>query len=290
MRKYNLLLLFLFLSSLAVSQESPINADNTSNEIDDKRWDISIDLVNRYIWRGQSWGGNFPAAQPAFNFAVTEKLSVGTWATTNFQNEYYFSDGTTPKGYQELDLGVSYQLTDFMSVDLWDYYWPAFQKLEGVDRSYFNYGPNGVKTVDASLVFDFSDGYKLPFDANVSTLVAGNDYRYDSNDKARQNYTTYIELGYTFFNIFDAISAKDLQDINLHTVAGAVLNNQAEYYTYADYDRPSLVNLGVDLSKEFDLGGGITMPLAVNYTYNGATANTELYGKHFAVARLSFYY
>ena len=288
-----LVVAFLYSSSLmAQISESVSDSIQTSETEDTKRWDVALDLVSRYIWRGQSWGGNFMAAQPSFNYAITKKLTIGTWATTNFQKDYYYSDGVTEnKGYQEVDLGLTYQLTNFLSVQLWDYYWPTFEKLEGVDQNYFNYGPDGVQSVDASLVFDFSDGYQFAFDATLSTLVAGNDYRYNADgENPKQNYTTYVEAGYTFANLFDGVSAKTFKNISLHPTVGCVLNNQAEYYTYADYDKPSFVNLALNATREFDLGRGITMPLILNYTHNAANKNTEIYGRDFLTAGISFWY
>ena len=288
MRQFILPILCMTIFSQHLAAQEEIPADSTAT----KRWEIGIDLVSRYIWRGQTWGGNFVAAQPSVTFLVTDKFSIGTWATTNFQNEYYYSDGITEnKGYQELDFGITYQLTDYLSLQLWDYYWPTFEKLEGVDRSYFNYGPDGVKSVDASLVFDFSDGYKFPFDATISTLVSGNDYRYDKNgENPTRNFTTYLEAGYTFSSILNGISPRTFKNIDLHPSVGAVLNNQAEYYTYADYDKPSLVNLATSATREFGLGEKIKMPLSIVYTHNASTRNTEVIGRDFVTAGVSFWY
>jgi hypothetical protein len=42
------------------------------------------------------------------------------------------------------------------------------------------------------LVFDFSE-YDFPLNATLSTLVAGNDFRYDQNgENPKQNLTTYF--------------------------------------------------------------------------------------------------
>jgi len=229
--------------------------------------------------------------QPSFNYAITKKLSIGIWATTNFHKEYYENDGNTQKGYHEFDIGLSYSLNEFLTIQLWDYYWPALQQTEDVDPNYFNYGPDGVKTVDASIVFDFSDGYRLAFDGTVSTIIGGNDYRYDGDGTTpTRNYTTYVEAGYHFPDIFAIFSTKFLEKIDFHPVIGAVINNEAEYYTYADYNRPSFVNLALNLTREFQIGDSITMPITLIYTHNAATTNTELYGKDFLTAGISFWY
>ncbi|HEY0046452.1 MAG TPA: hypothetical protein VGB44_07065 [Flavobacterium sp.] len=271
-----------------IAQELTLQDSVTAPE---KKWDINLDVVSMYIWRGQAWGGRYVAFQPSFNYQLGERWSVGVWGTTNMQDRYYEKNGLTPRGYQEFDFGITYQIKDYLSVSLWDYYWPTFESFEGVDQSYFNYGPDGVKSVDATIEFDFSDGYKYPFNATISTLIAGNDYRYDdTGENATRNFTTYVEVGYTISDIFEMVSAKTLRYIDICPTAGAVLNNQAEYYTYGDYDRVSLVNLALNMSREFELGNGIMMPLSIVYTHNAAKSNTEIMGHNFVTAGISFYY
>lgn len=257
----------------------------------DKRLFLNLDIASRYLWRGQCWGGDYIAVQPTVEFAVTPKLTLGFWSTTNFKRDYFYPDGVSAyKGYQEIDFYLYYKLTDFLQFQLWDYYWPSVSRVEGVNNNYFNYGPDGSKTVDAMLYFDFSEGYRYPFNATISTLIAGNDYQYDANgENPKRNFTTYLELGYTF-SFFKNSSQKSLQDIEVSPVVGAVLNNEAAYYTYADYDKVSWVNLGVSTTKTLSLGGDISMPITLSYTHNGAVKNTEIFGKNFVVATLSLSY
>ncbi|HEX8562936.1 MAG TPA: TorF family putative porin [Flavobacterium sp.] len=287
---YKYLFVVLFLSfSKSLAQDSTMVA---LDSVPEKRWDVSVDLVSRYIWRGQAYGGNTPAVQPAFNYALADKWTVGVWGTTNFRDQYYYSDDVTPNNaYQEFDLGVSYQINDFMSISVWDYYWPSWHRLEGEDKSYFNYGVDGAKTVDATLEFDFSEGFKYPFNATISTFILGNDFRYDaSGENPKQNFTTYVEAGYTFYDIFKLLTASPiLKNINLDPSIGAVLNNQAGYYEAADYDRISFINMAVSANREFDLGQGLTMPVSLNYTHNAASRNTEVDGTDFLTVGVSLY-
>lgn len=282
------LLLFAFCIATSVfSQEKESVADTTSVE---KKLALNLDIVSRYLWRGQCWGGDYIAVQPTIEYAFTPKFSIGVWGTTNFQDDYSYSDGVIYKGYQEIDFYATYQINDFLQFQVWDYYWPSVEKVEGVDNGFFNYGKDGVKTVDAMLYFDFSEGYKYPFNATISTLVAGNDFRYDSNgENPKQNFTTYVEIGYTL-TPFEKSSLKLLQNIEFDPVIGAVLNNKAAYYNFADYDKVSFCNLGIKAVKEIDLGNGFTMPLWLNYVHNAATKNTEDFGKNFLVAGISFSY
>ena len=279
-----------FISVSMFSQENKPKTDTLSVE-KEKKLSLNVDIVSRYLWRGQCWGGDYVAVQPTIEYKVTTKLTLGFWGTTNFKSDYFYPDSVISyKGYQETDFYATYQLKDFLQFQVWDYYWPSVSKVEGVDNRFFNYGKDGVKTVDAILYFDFSEGYKYPFNATISMLVAGNDFRYDNNgENAKQNFTTYLELGYKF-TFFEKLSIKSLQNIEISPVIGAVLNNKAGYYNYGDYNKVSFINVGIKATKEIDLGKGITMPLSLNYVHNGAKQNTETFGKNFLVAGISFSY
>ncbi|MEL1240973.1 TorF family putative porin [Flavobacterium flavipallidum] len=277
-KKFLFQALFL-LPFLGFSQE--MNQEENSIP-ESKKWEFNLDLMSRYLWRGQCWGGNYLAIQPTVEYAVSPKLAVGTWATTNFKKEYFYPDNETSyKGYHEVDLYLSYQINDFLQFQLWDYYWPSVSKVEGVSNKLFDYGPTSSQTVDAILYFDFSEGYRYPFNATISTFILGNDYRYDRNDNPKHNYTTYLELGYTL-TLF--------KNIELLASSGVVLNNKAAYYTFADYDKPSLVNLSLKATKEIPLFGRFSMPISLNFVHNAATKNTDFFGKDFLVAGVSFGY
>ncbi|WP_284651899.1 hypothetical protein [Flavobacterium terrisoli] len=290
-KKITALLFFGLASIQSFSQEDKAVVDSVAQEENDKKLSLNLDIVSRYLWRGQCWGGNYVSLQPTIEYAVTPKLTLGFWGTTNFKDDYFYPDGVTYyKGYQEIDFYAYYQINDFLQFQVWDYYWPSVSRVEGVDNGFFNYGSDGSKTVDAILYFDFSEGYKYPFNATISTLVAGNDFRYDNNgENPKQNYTTYLELGYTF-NLFGKSTLKAIQNIELAPTVGVVLNNKSEYYSNADYDKVSFTNLSLSATKEFDLGKGFSMPIALTYTHNGATKNTEAFGKNFVITTLSFSY
>jgi hypothetical protein len=275
------ILVWCLYTSLFFSQENKMGSDTITS----KKIEFNLDVVSRYLWRGQCWGGDYVAIQPSIVYSITPKVSLGLWATSNLKNDYYYPDGETSyKGYQEIDFYATYQITDFLQIQLWDYFWPSVRKVEGVDNNYFNYGKDGVKTVDATLYFDFSEGYKYPFNVTLSTLVAGNDYRYDSyGGNPKQNFTTYLEVGYSIA-LFENTTYRLFKNIELAPVIGAVLNNKAGYYSYADYDKISFVNTGIKATKE------VTMPLSINYIHNGAQTNTNVFGKNFLVATVSFTY
>ena len=102
MKKPIILIAFMLTSFLTFAQEQV--TDTVKAE---KNWDINLDIASRYIWRGQSWGGNYPVVQLYGNYNVTDKFSVGLWATHNFKKQYYDANGAS-KGYQELDFVLNY--------------------------------------------------------------------------------------------------------------------------------------------------------------------------------------
>ncbi len=287
MRYKIILLSFMYLINYDLLAQNEQANDSTQLK---GKWEISLDVMSRYLWRGQSWGGDYPVVQPTIKYNITNKLSVGTWATTNFKTDYFYADGNATKGYQELDFFASYKVNKYFTVQLWDYYWPSVEKVEGIDNRFFNYKSNGVKTVDLILLFDFSDVW-LPFNLTLSSLVAGNDFRYDSNgENPTQNFTTYAEIGYTFENVLKTTSKKAFQNINLQPVLGIVFNNQAHYYTAGDYDKPSIVNLSLRVNKAFDINKHFSAPVFVNYIHNGSQKNTEIFGRNFVVFGATFCY
>lgn len=287
MRFTIILMLFIFLINYDLYAQN--EQQNDSIQLKNK-WEISLDIMSRYLWRGQSWGGNYPVVQPTIKYSITNKISVGAWATTNFKKDYFYSDGNAFKGYQELDFFVSYKVNKYFTVQLWDYYWPSVEKVEGIDNRFFNYKNNSVKTVDLIVLFDFSDVW-LPFNLTLSSLLVGNDFRYDSNgENPTQNFTTYAEIGYTFENILKKTTKKTFQNIDLQPALGVVFNNQAGYYTAGDYDKPSIVNLSLKVNREFKISKRFSLPVFVNYVYNGAQKNTEIFGRNFVVLGATFCY
>ena len=281
MKKSFLIFAFVLSGSLTFAQDKVKDAISTAEETVKDTWDSNLDIASRYVWRGQSWGGNYPVAQLYGAYNLSEKWSVGLWTTHNFKKEYYDENGST-KGYQEIDFILNYAVNDFLIISLQDYYWPSTDRQEGVSNNFFNYGNDSSQTIDLMLLFDFTErGFPLWFTS--STFLAGNDFKYkdDLDEKGKQNYTTYMELGYNI----DAPYA-----ISLVPVLGVVLNNKAKYYSYADYDKPSFVNLGCKVSKEFKLSESVVMPVWLNYTYNAANAmeNLQPLGHQFLVAGVTF--
>jgi len=301
-QKYFLVAVLLCTFGMIDAQEVKVDsvAVKTAEE-EEKPWSVGVDLVSRNLWRGQMWGDHSLAIQPYGSYQITDKLSVGFWATRNFKKAANYLDGTSYDGYQELDLIINYAVTDYLTLSLQNYYWPTVEKVEGVDNSPFNFGNDGVSTIDFMLMFNFTEkGFPLWF--TWSTFLSGNDFRYDEtvysetdfdeegeplilseDTKGTRNFTSYAEVGYNF----------DLPyKFTVSPVVGAVINNKASYYTYADYDKLSFVNLGVKVTRPFELENGIAITPWVNYTHNATkmTSNLVPHGANLVTFGLSLGY
>jgi hypothetical protein len=142
-------LILVLVTLVGFSQEKQQSNDTV---VEGKKLAFNVDVVSRYLWRGQCWGGNYFAVQPSIEYNVVPKLTLGVWATTNFKKEYFYPDGKTScKGYQEMDFYAKYQINDFLQFQLWDYYWPSVSKVVGVSNQFSNFGSTSSQTIDAIL-------------------------------------------------------------------------------------------------------------------------------------------
>lgn len=150
------LLYFSGLMVVAKSQKSSMNESPFS---------VSMDLVNRYVWRGTDFG-NAPQFQPNLKFE-TGGFNLGAWGSYSFLGNY-----------QEADLYASYSFPFGLTAGLTDYYFPA----GSIDSTYFSHGHylelNGSFTLK---------GFSLAINTMLSTPVKTHDL--------------YLELGYTYKNM-----------------------------------------------------------------------------------------
>jgi len=131
-------------------------------------------------------------------------------------------------------------------------------------------------------MFDFTEkGVSIWFTSSI--FIIGKDFRCKDgfDEKGKQNYTTYMEVGYNIDAPFG---------VSIASVLEVVLSNKAQYYSCADYDKPSFVNLGCKVSNEIKLSESIVMPIWLNYKYNaaGAIENLQPLGHQFLIAGVTF--
>lgn len=117
----------------------------------------NVDLVSRYIWRGQEYG-QAPSIQPGLS-ATWKDFTFGAWGAYKF----------TGAGTQETDLYLSKSFGP-LTFALWDYW--SFSDTSSMD--YFDYKQ---KTTSHSLEAQvmLSGGEKLPFNLLASYFFYGAD-------------------------------------------------------------------------------------------------------------------
>ena len=125
MKRIILILALMLSTSLTFAQETPLTTSKSEDATPEPKFTAAVDVVYPYLWRGIKYKGDLVAVQPYMGYAITEKLSVGVWATTNFSNGI--------DAYNEFDWNIAYQISPIVKVMLSDYYWPATRKANQDD-------------------------------------------------------------------------------------------------------------------------------------------------------------
>ncbi|WP_310380188.1 hypothetical protein [Flavobacterium sp.] len=252
MKKVTIILALLLSSTVTFAQDAV--KDSTAVEEAEPKFTAAVDVVYPYLWRGVRYYGDDIAIQPYVGYAFTDKLSVELWATTNITSK--------ADSYFEFDWSISYQISPVMSITLADYYWPATKKnVDWEKSSYFDYSDGSAKTLDLSLLFDFSEK-GVPIDFTWSTFIGGGDYKDDADGGRSRAYSSYAEVGYT--HTFESAG------IDVRPFAGAAVLNEGGYYgTDANGNAGfTFTNVGVNFSKEFKVSENYSLPVFVGYSHN----------------------
>jgi hypothetical protein len=177
------LLIFIFSLTVYFSCNISVDAQNK----DTSKINISSDFVSRYVWRGMDYGKS-PSLQPTLSY-IKGGFEIGAWGA--------FS---TKGNYNEIDPYAKYTLKNF-TLTFTDY----FVKTGNPNKTYyFNYDQFTTDhTFEGSLQYKGPD--KFPVSILVATYFYGNDQKtkvdtsntYNIVTTVSQNYSTYIELGYT---------------------------------------------------------------------------------------------
>jgi hypothetical protein len=253
MKKVILIFAFALTSSLTFAQDATI-APTPEAETPEPKFTAAVDVVYPYLWRGIKYYGDKVAFQPYMNYAFTDKLSVGVWATTNFSN--------AADAYNEFDWNISYQITPIISIMLSDYYWPATKNNLDWERSnYFDYSEGSAQSLDLSILFDFSEK-GVPLDFQWNTFIGGGDYNYDDNgDPTTRAFSSYAEVGYTY--------SLEKMGVDFRPFVGAAVINGGYYGVDASGKAGfTFSNVGLNVAKEFKISENYGLPVFVRYTNN----------------------
>ncbi len=262
------ILLFAFTSRLLAHSKSDSHKIHTSSV------DLGAYLVSRYIWRGSQLGNNSPSIQPAFTFKKGS-FEAGVYGAFSVSNNNFS---------QEIDLHVSQSfVNNAFTLTLTDYFFPT----EFGNYHYFRYGKDETGHVfEGSLSFNGTK--RIPFTFLLATNFYGadaarinnNPQSNDFNKKTGIQYSTYIEVGYSFelnavtMNSFIGINATTPRKANRYTN----YNGEAGFYGNAF----GIVNLGFTASKSIPITKLFALPLSVSLITNLQT------GKIYFVFGISF--
>jgi hypothetical protein len=256
MKKVVVILALLVTGNVAFAQDATKAQEQTEKV---SKFTAAVDVVYPYLWRGIKYKGDKIAFQPTLNYAFTDKLSVGVWASTNFSN--------AADAYNEFDWSISYQITPIVKVMLSDYYWPATKNNEEWERSsYFDYSEGSAQSIDLSVLLNFSDK-GVPLDFQWNTFIGGGDYKdvvYDEDGNVvskKRAFSSYAEVGYTQ-------SIKNI-GVDIRPFIGAVVINGGYYGTDANGKSGfTFSNVGVNVAKVIKVSKNYGIPLFVRYTNN----------------------
>jgi hypothetical protein len=199
---------------------------------------VTADLVSSYVWRGV-----LSTATPTPNFQPTlafdwKGLEIGAWGSTDFLGSY-----------KEVDLYASYAFGP-VKVTLTDYDW-------NFKTRYFNYKKKETDHIfEGSVAYAGPESFPISISANV--MFAGADKKFDKDlgaqDPEKQNYSTYIELGYAFKNFSPFLGITPMDG----------------YYGdgYGGVDGVAVVNLGLSSSKSLKITDSYSLPLKATFGFN----------------------
>jgi len=207
---------------------------------------LSVDVASSFIWRGLALNTS-PVIQPSFTF-TPGKFSMGVWASTPF----------TSGEYQEVDVFINYRFTPSLSISLSDYFGYDYSWWDS--PAYFNYKRGETNHIyDLQLIYDGTG--KFPIKTMVSTIIAGDDLRWSGKNswegKWKNNFSTYIELGYE----------NRCKSVDWEIFAGMVPMASENFYGITG---ASVINLGLGLSKSFEITPTYSLPLAIKLAVNPA--------------------
>ncbi|HNQ82836.1 MAG TPA: hypothetical protein PLW31_03460 [Bacteroidales bacterium] len=206
--------------------------------------ELGCDIVSSYIWRGSAVYATLgdqnvlsPSLQPGFALGF-QGLKLGAWGSVDFT-------GT----YKELDYYLSYSLKGF-TLSVTDYYWAS----DWINDNFFEYGSDSTSHyLEASLAYK---GEKIPVSILVATMLYGADKQFD--DPAKNNYSTYIEVGYGF----------KVSDYKLDLFLGMTPSDGMYGDGYGGRDGFAIVNAGVTGSKTIKITENWSLPVKASLIAN----------------------
>jgi len=169
MKKQTFRLAFLLVLTLLLSSNLTTNAQGKVT--------VSPSLTSRHYWRGIMVSNT---ANLEVDMAYTNKnFTFGAWGGYGLDNTY-----------SEFDFHVGYKFNEYVNIAVWDLY----ANRDRATINDYNYLDFDRKTtnhlIDATININFGENF--PLTASWSTMLYGRDL----DAEGKQNYSSYLELGY----------------------------------------------------------------------------------------------
>lgn len=224
MKKYIVFIVSFYLCSLTtIAQENKENL----------KVDLSVDMVSSYVWRGLLYDNSFNF-QPCVTVGFGKGFSLSSWASQSLSSEF-----------SEVDFTIAYNFKNF-NLSISDYF--VKTDSEQVSHSWLNYSDDRTNHA-LELSGSYSFGDRFPLSIVASSFIYGND-RDEMDDN---NYSSYLELNYSF----------DYKDFDISYFIGTGLNEGL----YSE-DGIQIVNVGVSLSKSITLNEKFNLPISGSISLN----------------------
>jgi len=225
---------FLLVASTMILITNTLIAQDT--ETKKGNLDLSVDLVNRYIWRGLLYCPT-PSIQPYLAYTnASGNFSIGAWGS--------YSNSSN---YGEVDLFVSYTYKYF-TLAVWDYF---LMDETAAQNRYFQYDNETTgHSYEAVLTLG---NFKIPLQLTSSVFF----YGADKDENGDNYYSMYFEAAYTL-NIAN-------QDVNVF-LGGTP--KEGLYGTGSGF-----VNLGFSLAKDIKVTENFSIPVKGSFVFNPREEN-----------------
>ena len=185
------------------------------------QWTTGADFYSSYVWRGTRQGSG-PAIQPVIEF-TTGSFTAGAWGSFDFND------------YQEVDLYLSFALTESVSIGIQDYYLPGL--------SYFDYSAaSGSHAYEVNLIYS---GEQVSLEADYVINEAGGIGSCGGD--------LYFEAGFSF---------------DYFTVFMGAGNGWHTYDPVDDEGAFNVCNIGLEVSRDIIITDRFSIPVTGQLIFN----------------------
>ena len=215
--------------------------DPAASAQDEVETTIAADVVNQYIWRGQSLGE--VSLQPTLGIGY-KGLSLTAWGNVGISQ---------PEDTKEFDLTLAYETGGF-HIGVTDYW------FNSPNEKYFAY-----KAHETSHVFEANVGYDFgPLALNWYTNFAGADGLNKSGDRA---YSSYVEASAPF----------KLGGCDWTATIGAVPYATSFYYGHEEGVKGfAVTNVAVKATKDIKITDTFSVPVFAQIAANPSSEKAYL--------------